>query len=607
LKVTTQVDGTCYYDEYDDGYSYFYDVDYDDYDAYCGVSVYKPASNKVTYQIVDEDGCELGSHNSLYGNVTVNKSGVVTVAKNFVPSKYGNSFRVRATAADYEGNTAYGLSDVITITSAKAEIGSLQIATVGEKDGTYTVVTPQSGNQYTSSQLSGAKVIALKEGAKNIAEEGQPATYRARDVLSTASLAFKSGNAKAVQVSDDGGLNVSKVAKNVKLTVSTTDGGKQSKSITLSVVNKTVDTIGLTAYRYSLAWLGYRLAESNTPITNDTNGRILSYSGTDGYIRLNVTTADNSGVTLDGLTDYTLKVSGAKIKASGLNYVDITSNQAKATVTISYKKDGQKQSQVYTLINENYNQTQVLKASTKDKIFTYRYAEQTVTYTLSGKGYDFKNKYVEVTVDPSAVTDKNVDAYDDLNCYLSDSYTVGEDGKVTLSFRCDFDTDRSMQHIPVGSYKLLLTAGTVTDGRFMADAKPVSVTLNVTKSKANGSYKPVSSVTFKSGETKVKLEGTGKNIRYEEYGALYNVIDKNGQTNKFADYFEIKYENSDKGEDDIYGKNYTYYLQPKEGVDISKISKEDLTGYVGYLVCYGEDAYYSTVEQKAKITVKVTK
>jgi hypothetical protein len=180
---------------------------------------------------------------------------------------------------------------------------------------------------------------------------------------------------------------------------------------------------------------------------------------------------------------------------------------------------------------------------------------------------------------------------------------VSEDGKVTLTFDVDYETDGSYYHIPEGSYKLLLTAGTVTDGQFAADAKPVSVTLNVAKAKVIGSYKPVSSVTFKSGETKVKLAGKGKNVLYEGYYKVYNVIDKKGKTNKFADYFEIKSETSGEGDDQI----TTYYLQPKEGVDISKISKEDLTGYVGYYVEYGDKAYYGEYGGSAKITVKVTK
>lgn len=105
-----------------------------------------PKSKKVVWDIVDADGKEFDSWDVLAGKVTI-KNGKVTVDKNLVlsPDMEDNQFRIRAKAADYDGNTVYGLSEVIQLSATPMEIGEVYVMKKNA-EGSYNVVVKQGSD-----------------------------------------------------------------------------------------------------------------------------------------------------------------------------------------------------------------------------------------------------------------------------------------------------------------------------------------------------------------------------------------------------------------------------------------------------------------------------
>lgn len=534
------------------------------------------SAKEVTYEITDVNGNALTEDNRLYGMVTV-KNGTVTVNKNYVVSadEAENTFCVKASVVgDSEDN--YVLSDEITITAETLELGEVCIAEYNSNSGEYTVIS-RGNDTHTREELVGAEIIVLKKG---VAEKD---SYSTDELIDASCLSYKSSN-KALPIYGNSIGDISKTAKNVKITVSANDGGKKS-----AVLDKL--TIGYSDADH--LWLSgsYNIVDSSNydSLSFDEN-KEAHFTGTTGSImQLSFVLYDEEnnlvGSSYSSLVNYKLAVKNAKVLRSGLGYTDIQMNTKQATVTLTYNG----KSEVYTIINDGYADAAAPKVSGSGSILSTRYINQEMKYSLSGS-YDYTNKYVVAEIDPSLKYNSKTGAYYSLRYACSNFITpvaISEDGTFSLTFT-------QYKYIPAGSYKVQLTFGTLDEnGTFIPDAKPVTTTLKVTASKVTGSYKPVSGVKLsKTSEEGVELKGTGKNILFEGYYYIYNA-NVNGQPNKFTTYFEL----SD-------GK-----LKLKSNLseeEIASIKKEDLTGYVYYSAMYGSDAYSGYASGYAKITVTLT-
>ena len=560
-------------------------------------SEFSTKAKKVNYEILDKDENELTESNRLYGMVTV-KNGTVTVNKNYVVAADAdeNTFCVKVTAADYEGNPAYGISAPITITSEAQKLGEVCIIKYNSATHKYDVVT-RGDKTLTKEDLEGAIVAVLKKGTE------EKSAYVWADFVDPYYLTYKSSN-KAVSFDGLGRITVNGTAKNVKITVSTNDGGKQSAVLDkLTIGNTEVERLGIWANQYTstgtvVEYLNGNVANQLPGGDAFIAGDEIHFSGTaDSVIQLKIDAVDANRKWVSdgykGLINYKVKVdNGGKLLSSSNGFANVALSKKSAVVTLEYKVGKETKKDKFTIVNDAFVDKNAPTVKVSGGILSRRDIDQKVTFTLSGD-YDFTDKYVLAEVDPSIYYGKTyygktwwvagqiANACDGINKPIP--VTV-EDGKAsfTLTFYENYGIDP-------GSYKLQLTFGT-NNGNFVPDTKAVTTTLKVTQSKVNGSYKPVTKVTLSAkDQPAVELKGTGKNISYQVYYDLCNVMNTNGQPNEFTKYFELDEE--------------TNTLKIRDDVDVSDIKKEDLTGYVSYYAEFGEETYTDYTKGTVKITV----
>lgn len=553
-------------------------------------------TKKFTYEIVgadSEDGSVTEAPEQIQAKVSV-KNGTVTVKKDYVVSneESQNQFKVKVTAADYKGNEVYGLSEVITIKAEAQQLGGLCIAKQTEKG--YEVLT-RGNSTLSTDELQGATLLVLKKGTPERDVYAIDSSYIINP--DEVRLAVKSSN-NALSVSESHQISVSKAAKNVKLTVSTTDGGK--KSVTLDKLTITYgqrEELGLSA------WV-------KTPDNKETycigqNDEKMTFIGTaDTEILLNLmqkTEEDGEWEVADdnNVLDYKLDVKGAKVLSKNRNDVTLIANTAKATITLSYKKGTESVKQVYTITNEGFSTASAPTVKAAGSLVSYSIEEQLLQYTLKGS-YQYKDKFVMVKAD-AADRAKQTGNYQTIEkaCLGINGYMpIEEDGTFNLVFE-------ACRSLPTGSYKLQFTFGSIDeDGNFVADTKAVTATVKVGQRKADGSYKPVSSVKLALKDKKAGvLKGTGKNVVYEYYGEIKNA-NINGQSNRFAEFFEIDYDW------DVETEEETYYLKLKDNLTEEQLSyitsaaaKNDRIGYISYSGTYGTAGVWDANSGTAKVTV----
>ncbi|MBR5579446.1 MAG: hypothetical protein IKW28_10695, partial [Lachnospiraceae bacterium] len=541
-----------------------------------------PKTKKVIWEVVKPNGEAFAAGDALYGVLSMS-NGKVTVNKSFVPTERteDNQFCIKATAADYQGNTAFAMSEVITLMNKPIEIS--KICLVAPAEGGYQVVVKE-GSEITTNVLENAFVVALKEDApeKEIYTEEELSNYS----ISPALLTYKTSNkAVVVQEEEKVTLTSGKTAKNIVLTISTNDGGKKKATMKFSVVYAAPEALGLEV------WDGdQRLGEA---LAKD-----ISFAGTTNT-RLTVKVKQKAGESwsdLNALVNYKLSVKNGKIISSdavkGIYEIIVTAK--KVTITLDNKTVNAKAKEIYQITNTAYSEAKAPKVKTASKLICGVMDNRSVVYQLSG--YDYSNKAVMVETD-FMDRNKKAEVYDQFETALLNEnhpITISADGKLVLNF--------AGSNIPAGSYKLKLTFGTGENAEsFVADAKPVTVTLKAVKPKVTkGSYSAPTSYKLdtKAGNS-VKLIGKGKNV-IENSVCYFDLKNSNvkGKQNNFLTYFELK--------DNI--------LSLKEGVteaDIaylkSKNGKNDLTAYVTYTVAYGDDGYGNpfTAEKTVKITVKL--
>ena len=547
-----------------------------------------PKTKKVTWSIVDVNGNAFDENDALYGMVTV-KNGKVTVNKNYIVSENeaDNQFKVKVEAADFEENKVTGVSGPITITSETAELGEVVIVRSrydSELDGWYYDVVARSGSTLTADTVynDSLQTVVLKKG---VAEKD---SYPSDELVSN--VTFSSSN-KALQINAYGQVtDITKQAKNVKITATANDGSKNKAVLDkLNVSYAETTELGLKVDLYDAK-------EDTYYEVSGPEQKEVEYNGTtNSMFELQVKQLTEDGWNeLYGLTNYKLNVKGAKVIYSDpMNgWYTIVATGEKATITLTDKsKKGDAAVKVYTLKNKALSTNKAPKLKASGNLIAGDYdGAQTITYSLpTGKNaYDYKDKYAMVTVDRvEAEKAANWDRYREFEYYgdsLNGYMPVNENGTVDLWFGGEGYT-----YIPAGSYKLWFSFGTINeDGDFIADTKATAVTLKAVAPKTvKESFKFATSykMSVKEGAT-VAFTGSGKGIALPSlYCKDIRNANVNGEENKFLDYFELT----------AGGKK----LKLKAGVDASAIDKKDLTAYVDYRIA--TDTYY--MKNTAKITV----
>lgn len=542
-----------------------------------------PKSKNVKWEAVKANGEAFVQGDALYGKLTI-KNGTVSVDKNFIPSatESDNQFRIKVTADDYESSNVQCISDVITLTNQPAEIG--MVCMLAPAEGGYQTVVKE-GSVITTDKLKNAFVAVLKKGAKEkefYTEDELKSLMLPKDMLT-----YKSSNkAVSVQNTDMVTLGATKAAKNVKLTVSTNDGGKKKAVMKFTVAYSIPEALALEVLK-------------NNEIIGEAASKDVKFAGTTNT-RLMVKVKEKTGESwadLNALANYKLSIKNGKIvssdNANGVYEIIVTSKTA--TVTLDNKTSGKASKDVYSITNTAYSEVKAPKVKTGEKLLSGKTKGRSVTYVLSGT-YNYKNKVVFVETDyvsrssKTALYEQFEAASDNINTLIP----ISTDGKFALNF--------NENNIEAGSYKLKLTFGYGTNADdFIAETKPVTVTLKAVKPKVvKGSYKPVTSykIEAKAGAN-VKLSGKGKNV-IDNSLEFYELKNANisGKPNSFLKYFELKDGSlclrSDLTNEDI------SYLKSTEG-------KNELTGYVSYKVSYGDNGYGKPyeVDNTIKLTVNL--
>ncbi len=579
----------------------------------------KDDGNDVIYTSAKDRGKDL---------VTVSTSGKVTVAKGYDKGATSDKFIVRATAADWNGNTVYGYSGVITITKTGIKVNDIVVVKPPTGVGTeYTVVLADKDGKRsaTSAQLDGAVVKVLNEAVTQ--SNPLKGTYVAADFLDDACLSFTSSNKAALSVDTDGNVTAYKAAKNISLTVNANDGSGSKNTLTgLEIKNADIDMLGLSV----------KIGEKELNPNYADNA--ISYTGSSGT-RLNITvmrqTKDSDSIPAwDDLAEYNdLKVTftGSKTAIS-LPKSETTYNQKyaiiptgdKVTVKLEYKKNGSKydSTQTFTITNNGFNKDLgTLKITTTPaKLVAGAYDEadeQTISVTAelpdkavtNGNGKDSYVVLVQSDAADRAKSEANKARYEILEAheewengtvFMSKTVNAGTATKPVYrsSFNLTFNkAEDEDPEIPDGTYKLQFTCGKIDEnGVFVPLTKtlPKSITFSKPPVK-RGVYKAVSTVKMSlyDNAAGVTLKGTGvKADTTETYKDLKNALNPDGTPNKFMDYFELN------------GTTKLKLKRSLEDADITKITgsagAKDRIGYVSY------EAIDAATGEKAEGTAKIT-
>lgn len=242
----------------------------------------------------------------------------------------------------------------------------------------------------------------------------------------------------------------------------------------------------------------------------------------------------------------------------------------------------------------------------------------------NGKDLYVGKKSAKIEIDWSSMNAKNSSALYALNNALAQNVIALDEktGEIKVSFD-NFGDD--FGGFTPGSYKLKLTVGTGTTAEnFKAETLPANVTLKVAKNKAF-TFKPQTSYTIG------KLDGgailTGKSNVAKGEGTFMNFYDLrnanvNGRPNDFTHYFTINYDPINNTQrlvlnvnDPVFQEKFGITKETPldwDSIDLTKIDKSNLTGYVTYNA-WSNKKYYGIgttgwangVEGTTKITVKL--
>lgn len=575
-----------------------------------------PKTKKVTYEIVDESGetvnpvYDADTASSALDGMLKMSGAKVLIDKSLDVTGGDVQFRVKVIAADYDGNRTEAVSDLITVSSAQLYIGSVKLVKWDREARAYNVIADSNtASSLTAAEIDGAAVVVLKKGAADI--DSYDMDYIKSTQIGVTDYTIKSSNAKALSIVRDGDMNVVRcngIAKNIKLTATTTDGGKQSKVLTVT-----------SAY-----YMPEDLAVSITDVTGseeytitetvETKGikREASFAGnTNTRLWFNVSDVNaENGVPFKSLANYSVTIAGGKIVDSNMltGEFAFVVNSEKATITLINKaltaKDANYK-KVYTVTNTAFVKTAGPSMKLVSALKSGDTKDQDAIISVKGtKSYDPTGKYVLIAVDEiSAAVAKTANDYaifGDAITNAENPIPIEEDGTFKISFD---DTT-----LNAGTYKIAVTIGTYEDDVFTQDAKTITVPIKVAKPKANkGLLKFNTTYSMakdkKTGEypDSVAIKYTAKDLHSLKLVDTYNCNIK-GVSNDFKDYFDVV------ETDDVNGIK-SYEIQVIAAEDEleylrSKAAVNDRQGYLIFEAELGDDGYGNPY--KTEIVVKVT-
>ena len=586
------------------------------------------AMGDATGKLPGEDGYSLNPE--VASKVKVNaKNGQVSVDAKYNVAN-GGTFSVVAKAADYEGNTE---SKTVTI-DITGEPQTLNDVVVVEalSGGSYKVIARDGGTLnaedfYTYSRDNVLKnslyVRALKPTA------GTKRVYEEDDFVY--GVSYASGAKAALSVAtDDGRLDFIKPnTMPVQLTVSAADGSKSNKKI--SVTLKGFEKFGLEMFD-----------SNNTHY--DARELNHTYDGAIGEKFKLVPVAemwddfykDCGGL---GYTNINVTVKGAKIvrKLDGYN-MDIVMTSTKATVTIADKTDKKNKTE-YTITQEPAADAKA-KAPGIKQIGSLTAADVTASQegkdvkvafqvTSKDKKYTPKNharQYVLVTPDYTKTKEVNersewsrASSYF-LNHDVTKIVQIDDNGQFKLDFSVQ---DYATFEIVPGTYTLIATVGTYSEGKFKPEAKGVNVKIKVPGKAAKNSLTVKGKYTLDAGATAPVDLASNKNIATDYDWKLSNAPTVDAQGNKnyamnkidpktrkvnaFTTYFEVKEVKNAAG--GVTG--YTLGLKPGLTQDqinyitgsVAETKKDAKADCEGYVTVTSHNGYNDLMTKDMKITV----
>lgn len=528
----------------------------------------KSKSQKFTYEIKSAVPSDSGyvvtdPAEKVLENVSVNKSGKVTVKKGFYvdPDSSKNWIAVVIKAADFEGNETKATAYVQVVSDVLVPKEIYLVDSQGNRLGT----------KISAAVADGARVVVLDENGNNINQ------YVTLTPNSSKADIYVSQN-----TSGSATLVVNKITS-VTVKATSRDGGNKSKSVKFTITKPkfkgtyyNIDSItsdGFDAFRI------------------DTYDGYMNYSAPRGaVIKMRV------GAYIDGMAyyktgwiDWGYKVEGGKIKVDG-DYWLLTPTKKKVKVLYWDKEHPSKRWYV-TLTNDNWET---------------KYDSAPKAKLIAGKAYD--NAYAGIN---DTEYHAENDQYELPYQRLTYQYDVGSYDTIAIAAitknapslywenydpeHRTFDLVITSRILKAGSYKYKVAF--YKDG--VMTCRPSTVTVKVNKAskvKVTSSY--TLNTTKQSG---IELKCSTKDFTPDFDTNLLNA-NVGGRANDFNKYFELVYdEDEDTG---IKDKN-TIIIRFKDTVteeEIAALKGTSITGYVKYSYVYG----YSAIKNvTSKVTIKI--
>lgn len=575
------------------------------------------------------------------------KNGTVTVAKEyqFSPVYKQNQFVIKLTVDNDKaviGENLVTYSKPITITRRQIELKDA--AVLKKEAGRYRKLVGAGGKTtrealaFEGAFLAAFDTVPLTDNSYYFHEE----ELQRKQI--TENLRYTSSNQKAVGIDEmTGEITVKAPAKNVKLTVTAMDGGKSKREVTVTVEPDDNGKLGLLVEKVNET--GWKTPEEEWLLGLNGQKEIAFQDTAAAIFRLTVRSLwDDFDSDITEHADYKIQVSGKgklipipdreENAGSDKKYITVYGDQAVVKLTYKTKVNYKwvSQTDAYTLTNKglvkdskrakapkivfdgkrssvkshyNANDPNLKRWEGMKEGEAYRY----IGFSIQPNGRNYapdpttaRDLYAKVDMDWSAMADKNKEAMRAFAeaMYPQDYFKLNDgdtNGHVELRFGDDLYGDDGPSHpvLTPGSYKLKVSIGTIDENRkFVLAAEPANITVKVEADKKL-TFTPAKSYKIAAKEN-AAVELTGKKSDSSvivAFSGLKNASKKNGQPNRFLEYFELA-ENSnmlrlrDSAPEDANGE--------------IAIPKEDLTGYVDY------EAYYSHTDESGKIrgTVMIT-
>lgn len=529
--------------------------------GYSDYRLTKAKSQKFTYS-VDYDSLTATQKANVEKNVVVNATnGKVTIKKGFVfgNDPCDNQFDVVVTANDFAAAPDQSRKNenvTIEVTRDIMQIGEMYVA-----DGYGKNV----GTSLTLDQSWDVRVVVKDTDGNDITD------------YVTLTPAYKtSGNC----VSGDY-LVLRKAANAFNVKAVTTDGGKKSKTIKLTVKNKDFTNVvyDVTSYDTTLV---------------ETDNYSWNYKATaTPRITLSIGDKISENQIVDANKDvynYSLKVVSGGVQISN----DTTSNYLRflptAKVTKLQIKVGNTTTPI-TLTNDTYKAANAPKAATKDKLYKGLYA---VDYNDDNGRVVAQHQELNYTVNSDAYNAVNVVAVGTDYYGLAGTYSITNK---TFALLTDRFIGTSKEY---GSVKYVFVYGSQgANETFIPETKGVNVTIKAANTAA---YKPVTSYKLNTkNSTVIALTGKPANVDVR-YSDLQNA-NVRGKANAFRDLFELRSVLNDDGmyvSTLILKNDATAQALLIQALDTTnKERKDNLTGYVTY-------TYRNTSGNLVTKTTKIT-